>query len=124
MEGLFLLDYCGAFFLTGFLGFDMLLKGHLYAESQIFASSCAACMFTPCVYHTVARYVAVLAFYLGLFKEEPGGEGMGWKEMSRARETVSSLLTSACHRGPLGVCHSLPLSCCHEPSPEPPLFPF
>lgn len=51
---------CYGAFLTGFLGrqgFDTLLKAHLYAESQIFASFRAIGM-----YQTLARYLAARCF--------------------------------------------------------------
>lgn len=42
---------------------DKLLKGHLYAERQPFASSSYAIgMFTPSMYQTLARYLAACCF--------------------------------------------------------------
>lgn len=67
-------DRYGAF-LTGFLatqGSDSLLKGHLYAESQIFTSSHATGM-----YQTLARNLAACCFGFLFWPlwEELGGRG-------------------------------------------------
>lgn len=68
------MDRYGAF-LTGFLGmqgFDTFFKRHLYAESQIFASSHAIGM-----YQTLARYLAAhcSGFLFWPLWEELGGRG-------------------------------------------------
>lgn len=83
-------------------------------RSQIFASSYPIGIFTPCVYQTLAHYLAACLFWLSILasftrarRERKREREKGGKEKERARETVSSLLTCTCHRGPLGV-YSLP----------------
>lgn len=62
------MDLCGAFkkkkkIILSVQSLDKLLKGHLYAERQPFASSSYAIgMFTPSMYQTLARYLAACCF--------------------------------------------------------------
>lgn len=65
----FLLLFCGwttvVPSLTGFLDTQDLSsfhKVHLCVENQIFVSSYASCMFTQCMYHIHACYLAACCF--------------------------------------------------------------